>query len=125
MAENGKVKLLLSVMPINNGNFFFKTINMKIYVGNLQYGVDEEDLKEIFAEYGNVSSVKLITDKFTGKSKGFAFVEMENNEAGQASIEALNDAELEGRNMRVNEAREREERPRNNDRRTFDKPSYN
>ncbi|MBI9066605.1 MAG: RNA-binding protein [Salinivirgaceae bacterium] len=98
---------------------------MKIYVGNLQYSVDEEDLKEIFAEYGDVSSVKLITDKFTGKSKGFAFVEMENNEAGKSAIEALNDAELEGRNMKVDEAREREERPGNNERRTFNKPSYN
>ena len=98
---------------------------MKIYVGNLHYGVDEEDLREIFAEYGEVSSVKLITDKFTGKSKGFAFVEMGTNESGQSAIEALNDAELEGRNMRVNEAREREDRSRNQGRRSFNKPRYN
>jgi RNA recognition motif-containing protein len=80
---------------------------MNIYVGNLHYNVDEEDLRGIFEEYGEVSSVKLITDKFTNKSKGFAFVEMGNNEAGQAAIAALNEAELEGRNMKVNEARER------------------
>ena len=98
---------------------------MKIYVGNLHYGVDEEDLREIFAEYGEVNSVKLITDKFTGKSKGFAFVEMGTSDSAQSAIEALNDAELEGRNMRVNEAREREERPRNNQRRSFNRPSYN
>lgn len=98
---------------------------MKIYVGNLHYGVDEEDLREIFAEYGEVNSVKLITDKFTGKSKGFAFVEMGTSDSAQSAIEALNDAELEGRNMRVNEAREREERPHNNQRRSFNRPSYN
>ncbi len=89
---------------------------MNIYVGNLHYGVDEEDLRGIFEEYGEVSSVKLITDKFTGKSKGFAFVEMGTSEAGQAAITALNEAELEGRNMKVNEARERTEgdRPASN-----------
>ncbi|MGD9994461.1 MAG: RNA-binding protein [Bacteroidetes bacterium HGW-Bacteroidetes-4] len=89
---------------------------MNIYVGNLHYGVDEEDLRGIFEEYGEVTSVKLIMDKFTGKSKGFAFVEMGTSEAGQAAIAALNEAELEGRNMKVNEARERTEdsRPSNN-----------
>ncbi len=89
---------------------------MNIYVGNLHYGVDEEDLRGIFEEYGEVKSVKLIMDKFTGKSKGFAFVEMGTSEAGQAAISALNEAELEGRNMKVNEARERTEDSR---------PSYN
>ena len=88
---------------------------MNIYVGNLHYNVDEEDLKGIFEEYGEVKSVKLITDKFTGKSKGFAFVEMGNSESGQAAITALNEAELEGRNMKVNEARERT----NDDRKKF------
>lgn len=85
---------------------------MNIYVGNLHYGADEEDLRGIFEEYGEVKSVKLIMDKFTGKSKGFAFVEMETSEAGQAAISALNEAELEGRNMKVNEAHERTENKR-------------
>ncbi len=80
---------------------------MNIYVGNLHYGVDEEDLRGIFEEYGEVKSVKMIIDKFTGKSKGFGFVEMADNDAGTKAIEALNDAELEGRNMKVNEAREK------------------
>ncbi len=82
---------------------------MNIYVGNLQYNVDEDDLRGIFEEYGEVKSVKIIMDKFTGKSKGFGFVEMADNDAGTKAVEALNDAELEGRNMRVNEARERED----------------
>jgi len=88
---------------------------MNIYVGNLQYSVDEEDLKGVFGEYGEVTSVKIIIDKFTGKSKGFAFVDMADDAAAKQAIEALNDAELEGRNMKVNEARERE----NNNNRRF------
>lgn len=87
---------------------------MNIYVGNLHYAVDEEDLKGIFEEYGEVSSVKVIMDKFTGKSKGFGFVDMTDDAAANKAIEALNDAELEGRNMRVNEAREKTERKDNN-----------
>lgn len=77
---------------------------MNIYIGNLHYGVRENDLKEIMEEYGVVNSTKLITDRETGRSKGFAFVEMENeNEAGNA-INALNGAELEGRAMVVKES---------------------
>ncbi|MCC8134646.1 MAG: RNA-binding protein [Tannerellaceae bacterium] len=77
---------------------------MNIYIGNLHYGVRENDLKEIMEEYGVVNSTKLITDRETGRSKGFAFVEMENeNEAGNA-INALNGAELEGRTMVVKES---------------------
>lgn len=82
---------------------------MNIYVGNLHYGVDEEDLKGVFEQYGEVTSVKVITDKFTGKSKGFGFIDMPDNEAGNKAIESLNDTELEGRKMRVNEAREKTE----------------
>lgn len=82
---------------------------MNIYVGNLHYGVDEEDLKGVFEQYGEVTSVKVITDKFTGKSKGFGFIDMPDNEAGNKAIESLNDTELEGRKMRVNEAHEKTE----------------
>jgi len=77
---------------------------MNIYIGNLHYGVRENDLTQIMEEYGSVFSTKLIMDRETGRSKGFAFVEMENdNEAGNA-INALNGADLEGRTMVVKEA---------------------
>ena len=83
---------------------------MNIYVGNLPYVVVEEDLREIFEEYGEVASVKIISDKLTGRSKGFGFVEMDNDQEANKAIEELNNAELSGRNIRVNESR-----PRSND----------
>lgn len=85
---------------------------MNIYVGNLSYKVDEFDLKEIFAEYGEVNSARIIMDRETRKSKGFGFVEMTQDEDGRKAIEELNGGELDGRNIVVNEARPREERPR-------------
>jgi RNA recognition motif-containing protein len=78
---------------------------MNIYCGNLPYNVVEEDLKEIFEDYGEVTSVKIISDKLTGRSKGFAFVEMENDDEARKAIEELNNAELSGRNIKVNESR--------------------
>jgi len=90
---------------------------MNIYVGNLSYGVDEDGLKQAFGEYGEVTSVKIISDKFTGRSKGFGFVEMASDEAGKQAIDALNGKEMDGRNVTVNEARPRED---NRDR----KPRY-
>ena len=83
---------------------------MNIYVGNLPYNVVEEDLKEIFEEYGEIASVKIISDKLTGRSKGFGFVEMDDEEEAKKAIEELNNAELSGRNIKVNESR-----PRSND----------
>jgi RNA recognition motif-containing protein len=83
---------------------------MNIYVGNLPYNVVEEDLREIFEEYGEIASVKIISDKLTGRSKGFGFVEMDNDEEAKKAIEELNNAELSGRNIKVNESR-----PRSND----------
>ena len=80
---------------------------MNIFVGNLNYAITEDDLKEIFEEYGELSSVKLITDKFTGKSKGFGFVEMSDAEEAKKAIEELNGAEVEGRSMVVNESIEK------------------
>ena len=82
---------------------------MNIYVGNLNYKVNENDLEEVFAEYGEVSSAKIITDKFTGKSKGFGFVTMENQEEANTAIKELNGASYEDRTMVVNEARPRKE----------------
>jgi RNA recognition motif-containing protein len=80
---------------------------MNIYVGNLNYRVNENELKEIFEDYGTVSSAKIITDKYSGRSKGFGFVEMENIEEGKKAIEELNGASYKEREMVVNEARER------------------
>ena len=82
---------------------------MNIYVGNLDFRVDENDLEGIFEEYGPVNSVKLITDKFTGKSKGFGFVEMENKAEAEKAISQLNGANLENRKMVVNEAKPRKD----------------
>ncbi|AHF04843.1 RNA-binding protein [Marichromatium gracile] len=84
---------------------------MNIYVGNLAYGVTQEELQAVFAAYGEISSVNLITDKFTGESKGFGFVEMPNNSEADTAIKALNDTPLKGRNMKVNQAKPRGERP--------------
>ena len=78
---------------------------MNIYIGNLNYRVREEDLKQVMEEYGVVGSVKIIIDRETGKSKGFAFVEMPNDAEGKRAIEELNEAEYEGRQMVVKEAR--------------------
>lgn len=84
---------------------------MNIYVGNLAYGVTEDDLRQAFAQFGTVASANVITDKFSGQSKGFGFVEMPDNSQAEAAIQALNDTALKGRNMKVNQARPREARP--------------
>ena len=78
---------------------------MNIYVGNLDYKVNENDLEEVFEEYGPVSSVNVITDKFSGRSKGFGFVEMENREDAMKAIKGLDGASLDNRKLVVNEAR--------------------
>ncbi len=91
---------------------FSKEQSMKqIYVGNLPYRSSEEEVRELFAQYGEVNSVKLITDRETGRPRGFGFVEMEDSSAA-AAIEALDGKEFEGRVLKVNEARPREHRPR-------------
>ena len=80
---------------------------MNIFVGNLNYSITEDDMREIFEEYGELTSVKLITDKFTGRSKGFGFVEMTDADEAKKAIEELNGAEVEGRSMVVNESIEK------------------
>ncbi|HEX9616810.1 MAG TPA: RNA-binding protein [Anaerolineales bacterium] len=85
---------------------------MNIYVGNLSYTTTEEDLRQAFENYGQVTSATLIKDKFTGKSRGFGFVEMPSQEEAQAAIQAMNGAELGGRTLTVNEARPRTEERR-------------
>ena len=81
---------------------------MNIYVGNLPFTLVEEDLREIFEEYGEVSSAKIISDKFSGRSKGFGFVEMESDDEANNAIKELNNAEVGGRNIKVNESKPRE-----------------
>lgn len=80
---------------------------MNIYCGSLHYDLTEDELKQIFEAYGEVSSVRIITDKFTGRSKGFGFVEMEDADAGNRAIEELNGSEVKGRTIRVNESIDR------------------
>ncbi len=84
---------------------------MEIYVGSLPYSVTEDDLKEAFAAFGEVSSVRLVSDKFSGKSKGFGFVEMPDNSEADAAIVALNENDFKGRDIKVNQAKPKEERP--------------
>jgi RNA recognition motif-containing protein len=84
---------------------------MNIYVGNLPYTVTDEDLRELFAEYGEVSTANVISDKFSGQSKGFGFVEMPTQSEAEEAIKTLNGAEMKGRNLKVNQARPRDERP--------------
>jgi len=83
---------------------------MNIYVSNLSFNVQDEDLREFFAEYGEVSSAKVIMDKFTNRSRGFGFVEMPDNAAAQKGIQELDGATVEGRAIKVSEAKPREER---------------
>lgn len=83
----------------------------RIYVGSLPYSVDETQLEGLFGQYGQVSDVQVITDKYTGQAKGFAFVEMANDDEAQNAMNALNGSTLGGRTLTVNEARERESRP--------------
>jgi RNA recognition motif-containing protein len=83
---------------------------MKIYVGNMSYEVKEEDLQDAFGTFGQVDSVTIIIDKYSGRSKGFGFVEMSSKEAGEAAIEGLNGKDLKGRALNVNEARPQEKR---------------
>jgi len=85
-------------------------MSVKLFVGNLSYNVTSEDLEDLFRQVGEVLSSNVITDRVTGRSRGFGFVEMASSEAAQAAIEQLNDREFEGRNLVVNEARPRPER---------------
>jgi RNA recognition motif-containing protein len=84
----------------------------KIYVGNLSYNTYEDALRNLFATYGNVESVKVITDRDSGNSKGFAFVEMSSDAEAQAAINGTNGSELDGRNIKVNEAMDKPQRNR-------------
>ncbi len=82
----------------------------KLYVGNLPYGISSSDLEQIFQDHGTVESAQVIMDRDTGRSKGFGFVEMRNDQEAQAAIQALNGQDFNGRPLTVNEARPREDR---------------
>jgi RNA recognition motif-containing protein len=85
------------------------SLKMNIYVGNLSWNLKDQDLSNLFASYGEVVSAKIVTDKFTNRSKGFGFVEMANDAEAQAAIAALNGSEVDGRNIVVNESRPKPE----------------
>lgn len=87
---------------------------MNMYVSNLGFHVQEEDLKKLFSAFGEVTSAKIITNRETGQSRGFGFVEMTSEEEGNKAMNALNNKELEGRNISVSVAKEREQRPPRN-----------
>ena len=96
---------------------FQRQTNMNIYVGNLPYSVTDADLRETFSRFGEIAQVNLITDKFTGESKGFGFVEMSNNSQADAAIKGLNGTDMKGRNITVNQAKPRTDRPSHGGRR--------
>lgn len=85
---------------------------MNIYVGNVKYEMTENELRDMFSAYGEVASARIISDKDTGRSKGFGFVEMPNDAEAKVAIESTNEKEINGRTLKVNEARPREERPK-------------
>jgi RNA recognition motif-containing protein len=83
---------------------------MNIHVSNLSWSTQSESLQQLFSQYGEVTSARIITDRATGRSRGFGFVEMANDDEAKAAIDALNETEMEGRTIRVSEARPRPER---------------
>ncbi len=89
-------------------------MSKKVYVGNLSYNTNESSLNELFSQYGEVSSLNLIIDKITGRSKGFAFVEMASEDAATQIINELNGKDFEGRKLKVNAAFDKQDRPNNN-----------
>ena len=84
---------------------------MDIFVGNISFSSNEDDLREVFSEHGEVASVKIIKDMETGRSRGFAFVVMSNDDEAQKAIDALNDFDLQGRKIKVNQSRPKADRP--------------
>ena len=85
-------------------------MSKKLYVGGLPYAVTDQRLEEVFSEHGTIESARVVTDRDTGRSRGFGFVEMENQSEAESAISALNGTDLDGRTLTVNEARPREDR---------------
>ncbi len=97
---------------------------MNIYIGNLNWTATDDELRSLFSQFGEVTSINIVNDKFTGRSKGFGFVEMPDNAGAQSAINSLNGQSFKERNITVNEARPREERP-NRERRSYNDRSDN
>ena len=99
---------------------------MKIYVGNMSYNITEEDLRQAFEAFGQVSSASIVKDKFSGQSKGFGFIEMPTKEEAESAISGLNGKEMKGRTLNVNEARPRSDdgRGRSGGKRPGNRPRY-
>ncbi len=93
-------------------HIFYLGDSMNLYVGNLSFDMTDEDLQQVFEEYGTVNKVNIIMDRDSGRSKGFGFVEMESSESGEKAVQELDGQEVKGRNLKVNQARPREESPR-------------
>jgi RNA recognition motif-containing protein len=104
LTVNGLRVLAGSCQPGQADSTEMDTMSRKIYVGNMNYATTEDSLRELFSQFGGVDSVAVIVDRATGRAKGFAFVEMENEEAAQSAIQKLDGQEFEGRKLRVNEA---------------------
>ncbi|HQB77834.1 RNA recognition motif [anaerobic digester metagenome] len=92
---------------------------MNIFISNLSFRIDDNDLKQVFEEYGEVLSARVVTDKMSGKSRGFGFVEMKNDNEGQAAIDELNQAEYDGRVISVSVAKPKTDKPRTGGGRPF------
>jgi RNA recognition motif-containing protein len=97
---------------------------MNIYIGNVSWDLTEEELKEAFEAYGQITTVNIIKDKYTGRSRGFAFVEMPDKASAEAAIKGLNGKELKGREIVVNEARSRKEGPRGGKKSRYSRDSH-
>jgi RNA recognition motif-containing protein len=102
------VNVLWCLLAVGTFVLFKFFLNMNIYVGNLSWNLSDQDLSNLFAPFGEVASAKIVTDKFTQRSKGFGFVEMANDAEAQAAIAQLNGSEVDGRNLVVNESRPKE-----------------
>lgn len=89
---------------------------MNIYVGNLPYSVTDDDLRSAFAEFGDVATAKIIMDRYSGRSKGFGFVEMDNDSEAEEAIKSLDSTDMQGRTLRVNQAKPRVDRPQHDSR---------
>jgi len=90
----------------------YETVSKKLYVGNLSYDVTQDQLQSMFSPYGSVNSAQIISDRDTGRSKGFGFVEMSSDQEGTAAITGMNGQMMDGRALTVNEAKPKEDRPR-------------
>lgn len=106
----------LQSVSFYQSTMYTETKKMNIYIGNLPYSVTEDDLRDAFSRFGQVDSANIIMDKFSGRSKGFGFVDMSSDEEGRTAIEAMNEQDFKGRTIKVNEARPREERAPRRDR---------